>query len=458
MNAHFPPDRHINKSVPALANESRAVDAQFESPAYPSLGTDGASSQVHLKLLKLVDLFLKHKALFGCCIAAALLIGYVVTFLSTPIYSTSTTIQIDARAQSPINNRHSNSVDDGNDYSSLQTQFELLKSRSLAERVATSLNLVDDPDFLSLRGMSSWSKLRKMLTGGSARNAPEVRTPAELEALQGGAVGVVMGGLLVQPVQNSRVVRITFRSPNPRLAQKLSIGVAENFVAAAMDRRFNASGYAREFLQERLQQVKLKLEESEKQLVAYAQKEGIVNDDKQMPETMARFTSLNAAVAGATAERVKNEQLWQQAQSGNGLYLPQIVNDKSVQGAREKRAQLSAEYQDKLNVLKPAFPEMMQLKSQINELDKQIRVQVDLIRESIRAQFESSRAQEASLKEQLKELRADALDLRGRSIDYTILQREADTNRALYDGLLQQYKELAVAGGAGRSNISIIYG
>src|SRR4051794_16393458 len=126
MNAHFPPDRYVNNNVPALANESRAVDAQVESPAYPSLGTEGAPSQVHLKLLKLVDLLLKHKALIGCCIAAALLLGYVKTFLSTPIYSTSTTIQIDARAQSPINNRNTNNLDNGNDYSSLSTQLELL--------------------------------------------------------------------------------------------------------------------------------------------------------------------------------------------------------------------------------------------------------------------------------------------------------------------------------------------
>src|SRR3954452_20236241 len=136
MNAHLLPDRY--KGVPALADERRAVDAQVESPAYPSLGPEFAQSQVHLKLFKLVDLFLKHRVLIACCIAAALLVGYVATFLSTPIYGTSTTIQIDAKTPSPVNSRHANNLDDGNDYSFLQTQYELLKSRSLAERVATA--------------------------------------------------------------------------------------------------------------------------------------------------------------------------------------------------------------------------------------------------------------------------------------------------------------------------------
>ena len=107
-------------------------------------------------------------------------------------------------------------------------------------------------------------------------------------------------------------------------------------------------------------------------------------------------------------------------------------------------------------MLKPAFPEMVALRAQITESEKQIRTQMDLIKQTIKAEYESARAQELALIEKLEEVKTEVLASRGRSIEYTILRREADTARSLYDGLLQQYRELGVAGEVDTNNISII--
>ncbi len=95
-------------------------------------------------------------------------------------------------------------------------------------------------------------------------------------------MGVLRGGLVIAPVRNSRLVQVTFAHPNAAVTERVANGVAEAFITANLDRKYDATSYARKFLEERLQQLKVKLEESEAQLVAYAQQQGIVNlDDRQ---------------------------------------------------------------------------------------------------------------------------------------------------------------------------------
>ena len=125
-------------------------------------------------------------------------------------------------------------------------------------------------------------------------------------------------------------------------------------------------------------------------------------------------------------------------------------------GARSKLAQLRADYQDKLTTLKPAFPEMVALQSQINETEKDIRTQIGRIKGSISDQYQAALANEKALSDKLSQLKAEAMDLRSRSVQYTILTRDADTNRSLYDGLLQQFRELGVASDAQSNNVSVV--
>lgn len=459
MNYMLQPARNAGDKLPALAEEIGgypAVPAGYPTWAEPP-GPDSVHARGRIALLWLLDLLLKHKLLIAAICLLSLAAGFIKTQLTTPIYEASTTIQIDQQAPKVLSNKQQGAMEDfSREPFFFQTQYELLKSRSLAERVARNLDPADIAALTRPEAPSLWSRARRALAGPPAPAAEEPLSADMIEADQARVAGMIAGGLTVQPVPMSRIVRIAFASTSPAVAQKISVAVADNFVASTLDRRVNAAAYARSFFEERLQQMKLKLEDSEKQVVAYARREGIANVDEKQPEIMSRLSSINTALSAATAERIRHEQLWNQARSGNDLSLPQVMADRAVQTAREKRAQLMTEYQDKLNVLKPAFPEMIQLRSQIGELDRQIKAQADLVKESIRAQFEAARAQEQSLGKTLAELRDQSLDLRTRSIQYNILQRELDTNKALYDGLLQQYKELGVASALGTNNVSVV--
>ena len=138
------------------------------------------------------------------------------------------------------------------------------------------------------------------------------------------------------------------------------------------------------------------------------------------------------------------------------MQLPEVLGNPAIQNLTQSRATLNAEYQQKLQTYQPEFPEMVQLRARISELDEQISSIANGIRESIRGQFVVAANQERALRSTVEGLKAESLDLRERSIQYNILQREVDTSRTLYDGLLQRYKEVGVTGGVTANNISIV--
>ena len=123
---------------------------------------------------------------------------------------------------------------------------------------------------------------------------------------------------------------------------------------------------------------------------------------------------------------------------------------------RAKRKELAIEYQQKLQIFKPDYPAMVQIKNQLDEIDRQLADEAKTLKESLKGAYEASLAQEKEMRNRIETLKADVLDLQKRSIQYNILKREVDTNRELYTSLLQRYKEVDVASGVGANNVFVI--
>ncbi len=401
---------------------------------------------------KYLRIAVKYRWLIAGITLTAVVLAIAITFLMTPVYRATASLQIDRDTIKVVDMKDVQSEDTGiNSLEFLQTQYELLGSRALAERVAGSLGLADDPLFAS-RSSARFSL--RSLFGGSEETVEE--TASDLEQRTRKAVDRLLKTMTVAPVRGSRIVKVSIDHTNPEMAQKIATGYAEAFIADNLDRRYDATSYARKFLEDRLQQLKIKLEDSERQAVKYAEEQGIINLDGDKNLVATDLEDVNKKLAEARADRMKAELLWQRAEATNGLGLKEILESPAVQENRKLRSELAAQYQQKLGIYKPAFPEMVQLRNQIGELDRALQSEVAAIKGSIEASYIAAKQQEDELASMLTTSKSDVVDQRNRSIQYNILKREVDTNRTLYDGLLQRYKEIGVAGAVGANNISIV--
>lgn len=415
--------------------------------------TGEAADSDEIDLLSYWRILVKRRWTVLGAAAIVLVTALVGTLLMTPIYRATTSLQIDRDTIRVVEVEGITPVEGAADRDFYQTQYELLKSRALAQRVASQLGLAEGEALERLDPPSPWAALVGLFAGGG-----EAPTEAEISAREAKATRFIMDGLTVEPVRNSRLVRVHFDSPDPEFSQRASSAIAEAFIASNLERRFDSSSYAKTYLEDRLEELKLKLEDSERQLVEFAQQEQIVTSGEGSASLSEQnLGSLNAALAEARRERIRAEARWRQAQASQGTVLLGEIGDNSIiKSLQERRAQLQAEYQDKLRLYKPAFPAMQQLKGQIDEVERQIGAEVANIKSAIQAEFLAAQEQERLLNEQMDSLKAEVLDLQNRSIQYNIFRREVDTNRELYEGLLQRYKEIGVAGGVSSNNIAVV--
>ncbi len=389
-------------------------------------------------------------------ITACVLLGLVVTLLTTPRYTAASTIEISREANKVTDFQGVERDASVADQEFYQTQYGLLQSRSLSERVAMQLRLIDSPDFYAMFGKKS-SEPAFQLTNG--------RYPASGRAERQRAAGKILrDNLNISPTRQSRLVEIRFTSPNAGLSANVANAWAENFIQMNLERKVQATSYGRNLLQRQLSQFKERLNESQRQLVGYASAQQIINLPSQTGND-GRTTSersivaddlaaLNAALSQATGERIQAEARYEQA--GRSGASTEALRNQAINNLRQRRAELAAEYQRLMVQFEPGYPTALAIKSQLDQLDRSISREEGRVAGSLQADYREAVERERGLQTRVNQLKANYLDLRRRSIQYNIYQQEVDTNRALYDGLLQRFKEIGVAGGVGVNNIAVV--
>lgn len=398
----------------------------------------------------------RRRYLLGGFVAGFMLLGLIITLLMTPKYTAEMTIEISRESDQITNFQGVNRDASIADQEFYQTQYGLLKSRTLAERVATQLKLVDDPAFFEKFGVSSNDPAFQVLNG---------RYPASgRSARQRAAGGILLKRVDISPTRLSRLVTIRFTSPDADLSAKVANAWAENFIQTNLERRIQATSYGRTLLQNQLAEYKRRLDESQRQLVAYASAQQIINlpaqgsGERQSGSERSivadDLAAINTALAQATADRIQLEARFRQA--GASGSSTEALRNQTINSLRQRRAELTADYQRLMVQFEPGYPAARAIQSQIDQIDRSISREESRVSDSLRADYREAQQRENDLRAKVEQLKASYLDLRRRSIQYNIFQQEVDTNRALYDGLLQRFKEIGVAGGVGVNNVAIV--
>lgn len=423
--------------------------ANSDRPVWPIEEVEGnlTFAELQQKLLWLASAAYRSRWLMLAAIFAALIIGGVATLMTTPLYTATATVQIDQQTERVLgteDEQPGTAFQDSERF--LQTNIEVLQSRSTATRVAQNLNLFRDNSFIEKMG---------------GTNKPE----ASLSRRREDVLKLLDENLVVNLPRNSRVASISFQSPDPALSSRIANAFAENYITGNLQRKFNSTAYARSFLEKQLAPARERLEMSERQMIDYARQAGLIDtqaagsDDKDANSgsiTIASLTSLNDALAAATANRITAEQRLRVAKKSPVAALPESYSNMGIQRLYETRAGRVAELQDELERHKEGFPTVIQARAEITELDKQIDRMNSDIRRSIHDQYETARRQELALATEVERMKLAALTEKDRSVQYNTLRRDVDANRSMYEALLQRYKEVSAASGIAANNISVV--
>lgn len=418
----------------------------------PGAGSAQASAQSPKHLIDVRAIWstvYRNRYLMIAALAVCILLGVVVTFLSTPMYKATAQVQIDMKEAKIIEGADVQSPSGDSDRY-LETQVDVLNSRSLAREVATQLGLFRDPTFLPQMHM-------KAAEGPQGSfNLAQTKREQVLDALQ--------GNLKVKLPVDSSAVNVSFSSPDRALSAKIANSFADNFITSNLRRKFDTSAYARQFLENQLKQIRQRLEESERALIDYARSARLIDTgagqagSQSGPSslTTSSLIQLNQNLSQAISDRIKTQQRWRETAATPLMNLSIVQQNPAISALIQQRAQLRAQYQQNAKRYDSTYVTQQELQAQIDTLSAQATRIATELRDGIRQDYAVAQAQESALQNQLTAFKSTTLAEQDRGVRYNILRREVDTNRTLYDGLLQRYKEISAAAGISANNISII--
>ncbi|WP_144097220.1 GumC family protein [Croceicoccus sediminis] len=381
--------------------------------------------------------------------AAMVAIAVVTTMLDTPRYTATATIQINDQSENVLGEEldSESNVNSGWDVDRfLNTQLEILKSRDVALRVANALDLYEDEAFYA---------------------AMEVELPAEgmTRAIREDlTVGLLRGNMSSDLPRESRIARISFTSANPDLSARIANEFATQFIQSSLQRRYDSSSYAREFISEQLGEARAQLETSERELNAYARQAGLIRGRGSMSDgdttsnsvTASSLVQLNEAANRARAERIELEARWRAEAAQPLLSSTTVLANPTVQSLMTERARIDSQVKTLRARYLDDYPEIVELQTQREELTNQIRSVAQSVRDGVRGEYLAASEAERQLRNQVGALQGDTLAEQDRSVRYNTLAREADTARSIYEGLLQRFRELNASAGIANSNLSIV--
>ncbi len=423
-----------------------------------------------ISILRYLDVVLRRKKIIIAFFAIVVVTALIGTFLSDPLYKATAKLEISLDNQRIVNFDQVVEIE-GKTQEFYETQYLLLKSKSLAKEVVNELNLSEHPEFSgSNKGPGPISQItngvKNSISGvingikGLVVKSPEGDKPIDpkLSQLrrQDGLSSNFVSRITVEPIGKSRLVNISFEAHDRQLAADAVNGLADGFIDWLLDRKVDATKKGRDFLKKQLTQSQVNLESSEEELNKFAKKNDIVSLDENMNLIYHTFSTLNDALADAQKVRLEKESLYNHVKTGNIESLPLIINDAYIQGLKAEHAKIKSEHSRMSATFKPEYPTLKELGAKVASLEAKINEAENNVAASIESDYKAALEKEETLQAKYSEQKDLALDLNERSVQYNILKRDVDSNKSIYESLLQRLKETEVASAITASHIQVV--
>ncbi|HWM94535.1 MAG TPA: polysaccharide biosynthesis tyrosine autokinase [Thermoanaerobaculia bacterium] len=383
-----------------------------------------------------------------------------VHYAMTPkLYVSTAVLQIERRSLTPLVGSQTPWLEDWWNMEYYPTQYKLLESRGLAERVVRNLRLTEDPFF------NPGGKPLANIAATEVIEAGEAAAPtagADLAAL-GGLADRLRNGLTVEPIRTTQLVTLTYRSTNPEFAARAVNGFADAFIDWGIENRSTTAGNASHFLSSQIDTLKKEIQDKETQLQDVSRTSSIVELDSGSNVTMQRLEALNKSYSDALRNRIEREARYRELLSAPMEAIAESQSDGLVTELKRKQLDLERDYEIGLKTYKKDFPKMLELQTGIEKgrqhLAGVVEEMVDKARKAAYAEFQTALRQERALEQEMRGLKTEVLDESSASAEYRNLSLEADTRRNLLDEVLKAQSETEVTArlqGTRESNVRIV--
>jgi len=377
----------------------------------------------------------------------------IASLRQTPVYEAVGRIAVNKADPNLITFKDSVPVMDYYDPTDLDTEVRILQSDLLALQVIRQLNLDKRSEF-----------------GGraDAKQPNLVADPLQTDSTRATALlGGFKGNLRVALEPNTRIIDIHYRSTDPQLAASAVNTLAATYIEQNFKTKFESTMQASDWLSKQLVDLQMKVETSQEKLVRYQKEHEILGIDEKQNIITQKLDELNKELTLAESDRMQKEAVYRLTQSPDPDAVASAITSESVAGAstpasafldklHQQQADLKIQIADLSTQFGPAYPKVAQLNNQLKEIDRQLQVETKKAVDRLRGQYEAALQRESMLRGALEKQKQEANRLNESAIDYSLLKRDVETNRQLYEGLLEKLKEAGVTAGLRSNNFRIV--
>jgi capsular exopolysaccharide synthesis family protein len=399
----------------------------------------------------------RHRLGIILLVVAVGVLAAMYAFSLPPVYRGTATVLLDPVRKKSVTNEEILDSMAGTPRDYYLTQIEIMKSRDYAERLVRVLNLTRHPDFDPRQQRRDKGWMGSLMERFSAA-APATDKPAEIEsainedAVREAAVGRVMGGISVTPSRNTQLVKVSFDTTDPLLAERVPNALSMIYIVADLESRTGAARQSMSFLSEQAEKLKTQLAESERELQQFRESQKIVvTKGTSLSEATRRLEGLTASLEDARKKRSDAELSYKQVsaaargQAGEAMEaLPLFQKDPMLQRLKETEAEAERRASEASKRYGPEHPRIVSVQSDLKIAREAVRRQIAAVAESAGKEFEIAKANEASLAQAHAKATVEAQVFNRAEFPLTRLERNVESNRRLYEAFIQRANEVRI--------------
>jgi succinoglycan biosynthesis transport protein ExoP len=407
--------------------------SQMQQPLSDEMDLLPVEHESEFNLVEYLAMVRRHWKLVAAACLVCTAAGAIHYAITPKAYMASAIIQIERRTLAPALSSQAPWLESYFDAEYYPTEYKLLESRGLAERVVKRLDLLSDAAF------------NPRPAGRTATPATPAVNADDDQAALGGLAERLRGGLGVEPVRNTQLVEISYRASSPAFAARAANGFADAFIDMGIEYRFTSAGKTSTFLNSQVEALKKEIDDKEAKLQAFSRRTDIVTMEPSSNVTLQRLQALNNSYIEAKNVRIDKEASYKGLLTAPPETIADSLQPGVVGSLRSDELKMERDYDARLKIYKPEWPAMVALKGEIEKTKQHITAvvheAVDTARKSAYATYETALRQEQAIEAEINKLKSQAMDQNSQAAEFQNLGVEIKTRRELLDKLLREQSE-----------------